>query len=215
MTGKTDDDSLKRLGGGRWQTRDERFTIEPQSGTWVVIDAAQTDDLGLPLVRGPFGSLTAAKSAIEAARSSEPVVSPLAEQVARHRERPAPEAVPSRPLKPKPAAMPKPKPPEPPPPPPELPWIAALEPTARKNAHELIERLAAAGAKDPEGIAEREIAGGVPAVASFAVSRALAGLGAGAKPTAVAGLLAEGQDAKLDVRWRLVDGGGRPLELEG
>jgi len=37
MAGKKDDDaSLKRLGGGRWQTRDERFTIEPESGTWVV-----------------------------------------------------------------------------------------------------------------------------------------------------------------------------------
>lgn len=33
-----DDASLKRLGGGRWQTRDERFTIEPDSGTWVVVD---------------------------------------------------------------------------------------------------------------------------------------------------------------------------------
>ena len=52
VTGK--DEGLKRLGGGRWQTRDERFTIEPQSGTWVLVDAEQTDDLGLPLVRGPF-----------------------------------------------------------------------------------------------------------------------------------------------------------------
>lgn len=54
------DASLERLGGGRWQTRDERFTIEPQSGTWVVVDAEATDELGLPLVRGPFPSLTAA-----------------------------------------------------------------------------------------------------------------------------------------------------------
>ena len=49
----SDDAPLKRLGGGRWQTRDERFTIEPQSGTWAVVDAAQTDDFGMPLVRGP------------------------------------------------------------------------------------------------------------------------------------------------------------------
>ena len=33
------DEGLKRLGGGRWQTRDERFTIEPQSGTWAVVKA--------------------------------------------------------------------------------------------------------------------------------------------------------------------------------
>src|SRR3954452_23131870 len=76
-----DDASLKRLGGGRWQTRDERFSIEPQSGTWVVIDAEQTDDLGLPLVRGPFPSLTAAKDAITTARSSDPATSPLAERL--------------------------------------------------------------------------------------------------------------------------------------
>lgn len=71
------DDSLKRLGGGRWETRDGRFTIEPQSGTWAVVDASQTNELGLPLVRGPFRSLTAAKEAIGAARQTGPVQSPL------------------------------------------------------------------------------------------------------------------------------------------
>jgi hypothetical protein len=76
-----DDESLKRLGGGRWQTRDERFTIEPQSGTWVIVDAEQTDDLGLPLVRGPFRSLTEAKGAIGDARESKPERSPLEERL--------------------------------------------------------------------------------------------------------------------------------------
>ena len=82
------DDPLRRLGGGRWQTRDERFTIEPQSGTWVVVDAEQTDDLGLPLVRGPFGSLRDAKEAIERARESEPAASPLTARVEELRSRP-------------------------------------------------------------------------------------------------------------------------------
>ena len=89
-TGK--DEGLKRLGGGRWQTRDERFTVEPQSGTWVLVDAEQTDDLGLPLVRGPFGTLTAAKAAIEAARGDAPAASPLADRVAKLRDRPAAKA---------------------------------------------------------------------------------------------------------------------------
>src|SRR5467141_3442016 len=79
---KTEDNrSLKRLGGGRWQTRDERFTIEPQSGTWVIVDAEQTDDLGLPLVRGPFRSLTEAKAAVEDARVMAAPESPLADRV--------------------------------------------------------------------------------------------------------------------------------------
>jgi len=59
-----DESALRRLGGGRWQTRDGRFAIEPQSGTWVIVDAESTDELGLPLVRGPFASLTSAKEAI-------------------------------------------------------------------------------------------------------------------------------------------------------
>lgn len=80
---KTDDDeSLRRLGGGRWQTRDERFTIEPQSGTWVIVDGEQADDLGMPLIRGPYRSLTDAKAAIGAARTAAPPTSPLAERVA-------------------------------------------------------------------------------------------------------------------------------------
>src|SRR5215212_6038001 len=83
-----DDAPLKRLGGGRWQTRDERFTIEPQSGTWAVVDAEQSDDFGMPLVRGPYPSLTAAKEAISGARSSEPAASPLAERMERRKHEP-------------------------------------------------------------------------------------------------------------------------------
>ena len=88
------DTSLRRLGGGRWQTRDERFTIEPQSGTWVVVDADQTDDLGLPLVRGPFRSLTDAKAAIEGARGSDALRSPLEERIEEVRRRPRTEREP-------------------------------------------------------------------------------------------------------------------------
>src|SRR5258705_9390415 len=84
-----DDRSLKRLGGGRWQTRDERFTIEPQSGTWVLVDSEQTDDLGLPLVRGPFRSLTEAKAAVEGARGAAAPESPLADRVKEAGTRPA------------------------------------------------------------------------------------------------------------------------------
>src|SRR5258705_13328484 len=78
---RVDARSLKRLGSGRWQTRDERFTIEPQSGTWVLVDGEQSDDLGLPLVRGPFRSLTDAKAAVESARGTVAPESPLAERI--------------------------------------------------------------------------------------------------------------------------------------
>ena len=90
MAGKDKDDALKRLGGSRWQTRDARFTIEPQSGSWVVVDGEQTDDLGLPLVRGPFTSLGAAREAIDRARSGDAPVSPLASRLEQASDRPRP-----------------------------------------------------------------------------------------------------------------------------
>ena len=78
----------KRLGGGRWETKDGRFQIEPQSGTWVIVDTTQTNEFGLPLVRGPFGSLTAAREAIETARDEGPIESPLAERIEQARQAP-------------------------------------------------------------------------------------------------------------------------------
>lgn len=211
------DDSLKRLGGGRWQTRDGRFTIEPQSGTWVVVDAEQIDDLGLPRVRGPFGSLTAAKEAIGGAREAEPAESPLAAQLAKARDRrpaPAKGAAPASkgpaPAKETPAK----KAPAREEPPAEPRWIRDLEPAERRIANRLIERLTATGAPDPEGIARRDIVGKVPAVASFAIAREIAALGPDATALDVVRILADGQDTGVGVRWRLVDGDDRPILLD-
>ena len=81
-------DPLRRLGGGRWETKDGRFQIEPQSGTWVIVDTTQTNEFGLPLVRGPFPSLTAAREAIEAARGEGPATSPLADRIEHVRSAP-------------------------------------------------------------------------------------------------------------------------------
>jgi hypothetical protein len=227
------DESLKRLGGGRWQTRDERFTIEPQSGTWVVVDAEQTDELGLPLVRGPFGSLGAAKEAISTARDAEPAASPLAAKV---RDRPAgrsadsgddrPRSKAASPSKadrtgaPRAAAHAKPaKPakgasPAKPEPPGEPRWMQALEPADRRRAKRLIDGLGDAGAPDAEGIARRDIVGEIPAAAAFAIARAINALGDDASPAEVARLLASGRDDDLGVRWRLVDGEDRPITLD-
>ncbi len=228
------DEALKRLGGGRWQTRDERFTIEPQSGTWVVVDAHQTDDLGLALVRGPFGSLREAKTAIDTARASAPAESPLTAKAKRLAEpdrrrdstrkrmdpttagpsegpaRPAPAPAsrdgsarqPARSKTTAPAEAAEPL------------WLQDLEPAARRTARRLIERLREAGAPDPEGLARRDLVGDVPAAASCAVARAIKELGPDASPAQVARLLADGRAADLGVRWRVVDGDGRPIVLD-
>ena len=210
-------DSLKRLGGGRWETRDGRFAVEPQSGTWVIVDNEQTDELGLALVRGPFGSLTAAKEAIEAARTEGPKVSPLAARLDQARtERAAPAkangegAPPAKPAPPKRrTAKPKPSP--------EPRWLRDLEPRDQRRARDLLARLARMGIDDAERIVRAEIADGEPALARLALERALAKALDGSKDSrgavrAVVSAIVRGADVELSVGWRLVDGEGRRIE---
>jgi hypothetical protein len=231
---KTDDDaSLKRLGGGRWQTRDERFTVEPESGTWVLVDAEQTDDLGLPLVRGPYKSLTDAKTAIADARATGPTASPLAERIdLAKKTRPGGEGQPSmkaaRGGKARSAeeteadadadAEPEPEPKLPP----EPRWIADLASRDRGRARRLVERLTEAGIRDAEGIVRQDLVGGVPTIARLALADHVAGLlsAADAKTPALERTLTrlvealdDGRDEELEVRWRLVDGDDRPIGL--
>jgi hypothetical protein len=231
-----DDRSLKRLGGGRWQTRDERFTIEPQSGTWVLVDSEQTDDLGLPLVRGPFRSLTEAKAAVEGARGAAAPESPLADRVKEAGTRPAktPAAAPGTSKAPKAAAKAAATsegghgrsrlgvPEAPPEPPPEPRWIADLSPRDRGRARRLIERLEGAGVRDAESVVRQDLTGGVPTVARLALATRLADLlaSAGNDAAAIEGAigrvieaLGDGRDDELGVRWRLVDGEDRPIGL--
>jgi hypothetical protein len=202
------DEGLKRLGGGRWQSRDERFTIEPQSGTWAVVDAEQTDDLGLPLVRGPFKSLTAAKAAIGEARGAAAPTSSLKSRPAPSPEKPTKESKAEAERAGKAVASAEPEEPK------EPRWMRDLEPADRRRAARLIELLTKAEVSDPEGMVRRDIVGDVPAVAGFAVERAIRALGSKATPTEIADVLADGRDSEFGVRWRLVDGDGRPISIE-
>lgn len=63
------ENTLKRERAGTYGTRDGRFTVEQSSSGWMLLDAEQTNELGLPLARGPFATLDAARAAIPAARS--------------------------------------------------------------------------------------------------------------------------------------------------
>ena len=217
-------DSLKRLGGGRWETRDGRFAIEPQSGTWVVVDNSQTDELGLSLVRGPFGSLTAAREAIESVRTAGPAESPLADRIRQARETEA--------RKPKLSARPgtatashlrtagtpgKAGEPAQPEPPPEPKWIRDLDPADRRRAHSLIQRLEELAVTEPEAIARAEIVRDQPAVVRLALERRLGEAVASAKTPdegvrAAVQVILGGKDSELGVRWRLVDDRGRRVD---
>jgi len=233
------EDSLKRLGGGRWETRDGRFTIEPQSGTWVVVDNSQTDELGLPLVRGPFGSLTAARETIDTVRNAGPAESPLAERIGRAREgvggKPgsldrgrATKQVADR----TPAsgqgtaggagirATTERTRADSPPSVPEPRWLRDLAPADRRRARELTERLERLGVPESEAIARAEITRDQPALARAGLERAISSAIATAKGPrdagrAVVDAIMHGRDDELGARWRLVDERGRRIdELE-
>jgi hypothetical protein len=202
--------SLKRLGGGRWETRDGRFAIEPQSGTWVIVDNESTDELGLPLVRGPYASLTAAKDAIESVRDGVAVESPLAERLAAAAAR----AVDTGNTAKKGGRRTKATAPEPPPPPPEPRWLTDLDAPDRRRAREWIERLEGAGFTNAEEIARDEVARGRPAVVRAVLARELAEAAGSVDREAIKAvitLLTDGADRALGVRWRLVDDDARAV----
>jgi ribosomal protein S18 acetylase RimI-like enzyme len=89
------DDALKRERAGTYRTRDGRFTVEQSSSGWLLLDGEQTNELGLPLTRGSFATLDAAREAVSSARSGPAPTSDIrARPVAR---RPAIVGPPARP----------------------------------------------------------------------------------------------------------------------
>ncbi len=80
---------LKREAAGRYRSPDGRFTVEQGSSGWMLTDGEQVDDLGLPLVRGPFATLEAVRAALETARSGPAPRSDLADRIARRPRREA------------------------------------------------------------------------------------------------------------------------------
>jgi len=78
-----DPTKLRREAAGRYASGDGRFTVEQGSGGWMVLDAEQTNEFGLPLARGPFAGLDAARAAMDAARSGPAPMSALADKIAK------------------------------------------------------------------------------------------------------------------------------------
>jgi ribosomal protein S18 acetylase RimI-like enzyme len=83
-TPKAPPDPLKlaRVSAGSYATGDGRFAVEQSSGGWMLTDTEQANELGLPLVRGPFATLDAARDALDELRSGPAPVSDLAERIA-------------------------------------------------------------------------------------------------------------------------------------
>ncbi|HXG27126.1 MAG TPA: GNAT family N-acetyltransferase [Candidatus Binatia bacterium] len=62
-------EKLQREHAGTYRTADGRFTVEQSSSGWMLLDAEQVNELGLPLARGPFPTLDEARAAIPEART--------------------------------------------------------------------------------------------------------------------------------------------------
>jgi ribosomal protein S18 acetylase RimI-like enzyme len=73
---------LARVSAGRHATGDGRFVVEQSSGGWMLTDTERANELGLPLVRGPFVTLDAAREALADLRSGPAPVSNLADRIA-------------------------------------------------------------------------------------------------------------------------------------
>jgi ketosteroid isomerase-like protein len=108
-----DPDRLVRRSAGDLHTEDGRFEVSSTGGAgrWYLTDTERHDQLGLPLILGPYGTLDEVRVAITAQRASPSGgEGPLPE--------PGPEAVrtpaPRKPARPRPAPEPEPEPgPEP------------------------------------------------------------------------------------------------------
>ena len=75
-----DAEKLKRERAGTYRTADGRFTIEQSTSGWLLLDSEETNELGLPLARGPFETLEEARAAVEAARTGPKPVSQLTDR---------------------------------------------------------------------------------------------------------------------------------------
>ncbi len=171
-----DPNRLVREAAGRYRTEDGRFTVEGGGpGSWYVADAGQADELGMPLLRGPFDTLADARSAVQEARAAPAPDRP------EPRRRPAPEdergaadermgrGRTKRPT----GRAPKSDRPAPEPAKPQT-WLERLGPVERRQAETLVSTLAALGLDDAEGLVRRDVEGDEAAVAARLLRRRVA-----------------------------------------
>src|SRR5687767_12255681 len=65
-----DPDRLVRQQAGTYRTEDERFEVQQTDNGWFLVDSSQANELGQPLMLGPFATLTLVRGAIPEARTA-------------------------------------------------------------------------------------------------------------------------------------------------
>jgi len=146
-----DPNKLVRQSAGTYRTTDDRFEVNGGANHWFLIDTAQTDDLGQPLVQGPFATLDAVRDALPEARRAD-LKRPLKGGLAKVSGRAA-----------------KPKPPPTPPPT----WIDKLPASEARTVRAIIRALEREGIGDAEKLVQRDRQGLAPAVATRLLERRL------------------------------------------
>jgi hypothetical protein len=151
------DERLVRQRAGSYRTADGRFTLENDGGSWFLTDAEQTDELGQPLIGGPFASLAQARAGIEAARSAPPRRAPVPKRPRRSggekeraKDRRAREAAP----------------------PVVETWLDRLPPDERTRARRMVAALERVGVPDADEVVRAD-RGFTPAVARRLIEHAL------------------------------------------
>ena len=145
----TDDpNKLVRQSAGTYRSSDEGFEVTGGGNRWYLIDTQQTDDLGQPLVQGPFATLDVVRDALPAARRAD--LKPVARSPARDTR--------------KPRAKKAARPPS---------WIDKLQPGEATEVRALIRALEREGIGDAEKLVRRDRQGLAPAVARRLVDQRL------------------------------------------
>ncbi len=145
---EADPDKLIRQSAGVYRSADERFEVRQEGLGWFVVDSAQANELGQPLIEGPFGTMAAVREALPAARK----IKPLRRHVSKVPKLAAKKA-------------------EPPPPPPS--WIDKLPSADARAVRKLIRALDREAVPEAEELARRDREGLLPAVAAQLIEQRL------------------------------------------
>lgn len=148
---EADPDHLIRQSAGVYRTADERFEVRQEGLGWFVLDSAQADELGQPLIHGPFATMALVREALPGARKTKPLRRPVASEA---RKRAAKNA-------------------EPPPPPPPPSWIDKLPSAEAAEVRKLIRALESEAVPNAEELVRRDREGLLPAVAAQRIEQRL------------------------------------------
>jgi hypothetical protein len=172
----SDPNQLVRQEGGGYRSADERFDVQGSAGRWFATDQQQTDELGQPLIHGPYATLDELKEALADARRPQAKGAPRlrviggSREASRSAEAPEPRRGGDRRTS---AAQSQPAAP------PQRSWIDALPAADARRVRTLIRAVEREGVDKAEALVRRDRDGLHPAVAAELIARRLEAIVAG------------------------------------